>query len=228
MKNIADDIIVYGKTREEHDNNLDKCLKRLFDRGFRLNKSKCSFLSQTLQFFGQTFSADGIKPDPTRILDLQNAPKPNNVHDVRSLLGMANYSSRYIANFATITAPLRELTKKNVKFEWNKIQQIAFDILTAAFSSAQCMAYFDSQKNTYITVDASPVGISAILSQKTKGNDNEKVVSYASRARGGSRIFRTLVKKFFAEHRGGGGGGEERNLHFPGGNHSYYVNYSKT
>ena len=182
VKNIADDIIVYGKTREEHDNNLDKCLKRLFDRGFRLNKSKCSFLSQTLQFFGQTFSADGIKPDPTRILDLQNAPKPNNVHDVRSLLGMANYSSRYIANFATITAPLRELTKKNVKFEWNKIHQIAFDKLTAALSSAQCMAYFDTQKDTYITVDASPVGISAILSQKTKGNDNEKVVSYASRA----------------------------------------------
>ena len=134
----------------------------------KTKKSKCSFLSQTLQFFGQTFSADGIKPDPTRILDLQNAPKPNNVHDVRSLLGMANYSSRYIANFATIAVPLRELTKKNVKFEWNKIHQLAFDKLTPALSSAQCMAYFDTQKDTYITVDASPVNISAILSQKNE------------------------------------------------------------
>ena len=81
------------------------------------------------------------------------------------ILGMANYSSRYIANFATITAPLRELTK-NTKFEWRDIHQKAFEKLTSALSASECMAYFDMQKDTYITVDASPVGLSAILSQK--------------------------------------------------------------
>lgn len=182
VQNIADDIIVYGKTREEHDINLDKCLQRLFDRGFRLNQSKCSFLTRTLKFFGQIFSASGTQPDPIRVKDLQDAPKPTNVHAVRSLLGMANYSSKYIANFSTITAPLRELTKKNAQFEWKDIHQKAFEQLTTALSSAQCMAYFDTQKDTYVTVDASPVGISAILSQKTKGMEDDKVISYASRA----------------------------------------------
>ena len=44
------------------------------------------------------------------------------------------------------------------------------------------MAYFDKQKETLVTVDASPVGVSAILSQKTKRMDDEKIVAYASRA----------------------------------------------
>ena len=130
VQNIADDIIVYGKTREEHDINLDKCLQRLFDRGFRLNQSKCSFLTRTLKFFGQIFSASVTQPDPIRVKDLQDAPKPTNVHAVRSLLGMANYSSKYIANLSTITAPLRELTKQNAQFEWTDIHQKAFEQLT--------------------------------------------------------------------------------------------------
>ena len=147
VKNIADDIIVYGTTREEHDENIDRCLKRLFDRGLRLNQSKCKFLNETLEFFGQIFSKDGCKPDPKRYTALKNAPKPTNVSEVRSLLGMATYSSKYIPNFATITAPLRILTKKNAKFEWTSTHQDAYDQLTSALSSAPCMAYFSKHKD---------------------------------------------------------------------------------
>ena len=182
VKNIADDIIIFGKTRQEHDLNLEQCLTRLSNKGLRLNQSKCKFLDTTLSFFGQVLSSQGCKPDPKRVQDLQNAQVPRNVHDVRSLLGMANYSSKYIANFATITSPLRDLTKKNAHFEWTETHQMAFSELTKALSSAQCMAYFDTAKETYVTVDASPVGVSAILSQKTKDKNDEKVVAYASRA----------------------------------------------
>ncbi len=78
---------------------------------------------------------------------------------------MANYSSRYIANFSTITAPVRELTKNNTKFEWRDINQKVFEKLTSALSASECMAYFDTQKDTYITVGASPVNLCAILSR---------------------------------------------------------------
>ena len=83
---------------------------------------------------------------------------------------------------AAITSPLRELTKKNAKFEWTEKHQKAFNDLTKALSSIQCMAYFDKDKETYVTVDASPAGVSAILSQRTKEMNDEKVVAYASRA----------------------------------------------
>ena len=97
VKNIADDIIIFGATRSEHDDNLDKCLQRLAMKGLRLNPSKCNFLSNTLTtFFGQVFSKEGTRPDPRRVADLINAPKPNNAHEVRSFLGMANYSRVYI------------------------------------------------------------------------------------------------------------------------------------
>ena len=87
-------------------------------------------MNTTLEFFGQIFSEGGTHPDPKRVEDLLNAPRPTNVHKVRSLLGMANYSSKYIQDYATITAPLRELTKKNAKFKWTYQHQQAFETLT--------------------------------------------------------------------------------------------------
>ncbi|CAB4043907.1 Hypothetical predicted protein, partial [Paramuricea clavata] len=161
VKYIANDILVYGKTRDKHDTNHEKCLQRLSTKGLRLNQSECTFLSNTLSFFGQIFSANGTKPNPQRVSSLQNAPTLTNVHDVRSLLGI----------------PLRDLTKKNTEFEWTKEHQKAFDDLTAALSSAKFMAYFDTQKATYVTVDASPIGVSAILSQKSTEQNDEKVVA---------------------------------------------------
>lgn len=184
VKNIADDIIVFGATRAEHDSNLDKCLQRLAMKGLRLNGSKCNFLNSTLSFFGQVFSQEGTRPDPKRVEDLLNAPQPTNAHEVRSLLGMANYSSKYIRDFATLTAPLRELTKKDVRFHWTKTHQTAFDKLKKTLVSAPCMSYFDKNKETFVVVDASPVGISAILSQKPRNSDinSQQIVAYASRA----------------------------------------------
>ena len=163
--NLADDIFVFGKTRRKHDTALRNCLERLQERGLTLNPRKCTFLKSSINFFGQIFSAQGTRPDPKRIEDLENASVPVNAKEVRSLLGMANYSSKYIPNYATITAPLRELTKKNVTFAWKECHQTAFDKLKTALSQASAMGYCDINRDTFITVDVSPVGISAILSQ---------------------------------------------------------------
>ena len=180
--NLADDIFVFGKTRQEHDIALRNCLERLQDRGLTLNPKKCKFLQSSINFFGQIFSQQGTRPDPKRIEDLANASVPVNAKDVRSLLGMANYSAKYIPNYATITAHLRELTKKHVPFSWKECHQEAFEKLTIALSQAPVMGYFDVNRDTFVTVDASPVGISAILSQATPGSNDYTVIAYASRA----------------------------------------------
>ena len=77
---------------------------------------KCKFLKQNLEFFGMIFSTEGVRPDPKKILAFVNTATPLTVSQVRSLIGMANYSSQFIQNFATITEPLRRLTHKGVKF----------------------------------------------------------------------------------------------------------------
>ena len=105
-------------------------------------------------------------------------------------------SGKYIRNFATITALLRELTKKNVRFEWSETHDAAFETLKA-LTSTHCMSYFDKHKDTDVTVDASPVGISAILSQKSlHGNsDHQHTIAYASRALTETEKRYSLTKK---------------------------------
>eukprot|EP00795_Rhopilema_esculentum_P003255 gene3255-biopygen1481 len=182
VQNIADDIIIFGVNKEEHDIALEKCLRRLQEKGFTLNANKCKFLQPTLDFFGQIFSEKGTRPDPKRIQDLQNASIPKNASEVRSLLGMANYSSKYIPNYSTITAPLRDLIKKNSIFSWKKEHHNAFEQVKRALTSSPVMGYFDINKSTSLTVDASPVGISAILSQSSKEKKDHQVIAYASRS----------------------------------------------
>ena len=81
---------------------------------------------------------------------------------------MANYSSKYIRDFATLTAPLRELTKKDVRFEWTQKHQAAFEKLKNTLATAPCMSYFDKDKETFVVVDASPVGVSGLCVKLAK------------------------------------------------------------
>ena len=182
VQNIADDIIVFGDTREEHDAALKARLKRLEEKGLTLNFEKCQFLRENLNFFGLVYSKEGIHPDPKKIAAFVNTSVPKTVSEVRSLLGMANYSSQFIPNFASITEPLRQLTRKDSVFTWGKEQEKAYKKLKKALTTSPVMSYFGGKKDTVLYVDASLVGVSAILAQREPGTEKEQVVSYGSRS----------------------------------------------
>ena len=95
---------------------------------------------------------------------------------------MANTCHEYIPDYAIITAPLRELTKKNIAFKWENRHQKAFEQLKMKLTSTPVMAYFDTKKRSLVIVDGSPYGISAILAQKEHHSQQYKILSYASRA----------------------------------------------
>ena len=107
---------------------------------------------------------------------INNAKPPSNAHEVRSFLGMTNYCSRFIPNYSTITAPLRTLTKSNQPWTWTSSEQQAFDQLKHLLTSDTILSYFNLHKKATILVDASPVGLGAILCQENR------VVAYASRS----------------------------------------------
>ena len=98
------------------------------------------------------------------------------------MLGMTNFCCRFIKNYATLTEPLRELTKKGIPFVWTKSQERALERLRVALTSAPENAYFDSTKITEVYTDASPVGVAAVLTQKEPDGDKRKVIAFASRA----------------------------------------------
>ncbi|XP_038063208.1 uncharacterized protein K02A2.6-like [Patiria miniata] len=174
-RNVSDDILVYGKDQQEHDRNLKAVLDRLQSHNARLNKSKCKFAQPEVKFYGHTFSGDGIAPDPKKIEALINATAPKNAKEVKSFLGLASYVSRFIPNYATVTNPLRALTHQDSKWKWEQEEISSFNELKSILTNTNVMVYFDPRKPTDIIVDASPVGLGAMLSQ------DGKIVSYASR-----------------------------------------------
>ena len=107
--------------------------------------------------------------------------EPEDVSQLRSFLGLATYSERLIHSLATITAPLRELTNKGVLWKWTKRHQQAFNKFKEEIGKDCTTAFYDPSKRTRVTVDASPVGLGAILSQ-FDSDDNERIVAYASRS----------------------------------------------
>ncbi|RUA05255.1 MAG: hypothetical protein DSY43_04955 [Gammaproteobacteria bacterium] len=179
--NIHDDIIVFGQTAEEHDERLRKTLQHIQEKGLTLNKDKCMLRMPELTFMGYLLSQKGIGPTESRVEAVVNAREPQNAGEVRSFLGLVNFSARFVPNLATTAEPLRRLTKKGATFQWNSEHQRAFDTLKNDLANSETLAYFDrNAEETKLTTDASPVGLGAVLTQVQNGT--ERVVAYASRS----------------------------------------------
>ena len=181
-RNISDDIIIFGGTKEEHDTTLRKVFEVTKQRNLRFTFDKCQFDQHELEFFGYIFSDRGISPSPVKVQAVKACAVPTNASEVRSFLGMIQYCSRFIPNLATISAPLRLLTRKDVPWEWTDKEQAAFDELKKLLTTNTVMGYFDPLKQTELYVDASPVGLGAILSQTTPGDNDRTILAYASRS----------------------------------------------
>ena len=152
VRNISDDIIVFGRTVQEHDNRLEQVMARLKEYNLTLNKTKCEFHKNSIDFFGQVFSEKGMSPDPKKVNAIKNAEAPKSQSEVRSFLGLTNYCSRFLQNYADITKPLRELTHKACEFKWNQKHQVAFDAIKKKLTDGICMAYYDPCKKTQIII----------------------------------------------------------------------------
>jgi len=130
----ADDILVFGRNKEEHDRRLHQVLQKAKEEGLTLNE-KCEFGRDSMIFVGHTVTAAGIEPDPGKVKAIMNMPEPKNVTDVRRLLGMANYLAKFIPRLATITTPLKELLSDRNEWCWGTSQVEAFKQLKLALSS---------------------------------------------------------------------------------------------
>lgn len=120
---------------------------------------------EKIPFFGNIIGAKGLEPDPAKVKAITEMEAPTNVNELQTFLGMATYMGRYTAHLAELTAPLRDLCKKDSVFTWNPEHQRAFDKIKTTLSSAPTLQYFDSTKPVTIQVDASQRGIGAVLLQ---------------------------------------------------------------
>jgi len=178
--NVADDTLVTGRTKAEHDNRLEKVLERFKNCGLKLNKTKCIFGAQKLIFLGHVVSKDGISIDPEKIAAINNMSGPTNVSGVRQILGSLQMHAKFISNLSDLANPLNQLLNKNSEFCWTEVHKDAFKKIKTALTTAPILAHFAPGRPTRVAADASSYGLGATLEQKN-GDQPWRPVCYASR-----------------------------------------------
>lgn len=175
-----DDILVTGQTEAEHLENLDEVLGRLEKAGVRLKK-KCSFLLPEVEYLGHVLSAQGLQPSPKNVKAIQAVPRPKDVTQLKSFLGMVTYYLKFLPQLSNTLSPLYILLQKGTEWKWAKEQEAAFTKVKKQLVSPVLLVAFDPEKELLLQCDASPYGIGAVLAHKDL-QGTERPIAYCSRS----------------------------------------------
>ena len=165
-----DDILIASKDRESHADHLRQVFKRLSDNGLTINRSKCVFGVNELEFLGHKVTSNGILPLASRVQVVQDYQIPDSKVSLQRFLGMINYYHRFLPKLADKLRPLYEATKgKGQSIDWTSQCQSAFDLAKRALSDATLLHHPDPSSSTSLTVDASDFAVGAQLQQFRNG-----------------------------------------------------------
>ena len=162
---FLDDILIFSNTLEEHEEHVRKVLETLAKSKLYAKESKCEFFKTEVEFLGHIVGRDGVRMMEDKVQAVAEWPVPKNVRDVRAFLGTAGYYRKFIKDFSRISAPITELTKEKVKFEWTATHQAAFVTLKNAMQSAPVLILPDPKLPFVVHTDASGFAIGAVLMQ---------------------------------------------------------------
>ena len=161
-----DDILITGKSDEEHLRNLEEVLSRLEKAGIRLKRSKCAFMLQSVEYLGHSISEKGLQPTGKKVKAIQSAPAPTDLTQLKSFLGLINYYCKFMPNIADTLSPLYRLLQKRVQWKWGKEQQKAFETAKSQLTTDRILAHYDPSKPIIMACHASPYGFGVVISHK--------------------------------------------------------------
>ena len=163
---IADDILIHGETKVQHDGRLLTLLQTTRMNNLSLNPDKIQFKSTDCKFFGHRLTPEGLKPDPEKIKAIINMKPLQSIQQLQSFNGMVNYLKRFSPVLSELAEPLRRLQKSDTVWAWESEQQTAFEKTKTALTTLPVLTYFDKDKDHIIQTDASKTGLGAVLLQE--------------------------------------------------------------
>ena len=149
---FVDDILIYSKIEEEHEDHLMTILQALRDHQLYAKFNKYEFWLTEVKFLGHMVSASGVSVDPKKVEAAMSWERPKSVFKIHSFLGLAGYYRRFIKDFSRLVAPMTRLTMKEVKFEWNDQCEKAFQELKRRLTSAPILIVLEWDRCTQCTV----------------------------------------------------------------------------
>ncbi|KAL0839884.1 hypothetical protein ABMA28_016507 [Loxostege sticticalis] len=165
VDSFIDDVIVWGRSKLEHDKRLQSLLDRALEIGIKFNREKCKFGVSEITYLGHKFNVDGMRADDSKVKAILGMPYPTDRKSLERFLGMINYLSKFIPNYSESVNLLRCLLKKDTDWIWEAHHSKAVDMLKTKLASAPVLALFSTEAPIVISVDASSVALGAVLLQ---------------------------------------------------------------
>jgi hypothetical protein len=189
-----DDIAIWSKTLDEHEENVRTILRALQDNKLYCNPKKTKLFATEIRFLGHRVSAKGIEADEGKADRVKNWPRPTTAKQVRGFLGLVRYLAAFLPKIADHTTILDELTRKECdkRFpEWTTRHQAAFEAVKELATSPICLTTIDPslmpEHKIFVTTDASDTGSGAILAFGPT-YETARPVAYESRSFKGAEL----------------------------------------
>lgn len=182
----VDDLLIFGKTTDEHINALEQVFGRLAKYNMTLGANKCVFLANSVGFLGHVVDKQGVRTDEKKSAAIKAIELPNSLKEMQAAMGLMRYYRKFIRNFSKVEAPIRrkmgkpaEWRKKKGKVVYTDDEKHAFYTIREALTKDPILAHPDWAQPFEVHTDASYQGLGATLTQKIEGK--ERVISFASR-----------------------------------------------
>lgn len=172
----VDDILVFGRDINEHNQNLQWVLDRCKLFNVKIKLEKCHFAQEQVQYLGYVISGDYIKPDKAKLDAWKELDPPRDQKELRSIIGKLNFYSRFITDFSKHQEPLRELYRRNKEFKWTEHHQASYDKLIDAIATAPPQALINRSNDKIIELCVTSNSLEAVCLDK-----NERLIMCASR-----------------------------------------------
>ena len=126
-------------------------------------RRKCTFFVDKIAYLGFIFSKDGISLNPAKVEAIVSWPIPCSISKVHGFLGLARWCRVFVKEYAFITKPLTQLTRKSEDFAWSKVRDQAFNLVKEILANEPVLKLLDFEKTFEVIVDACGQGIGGIL-----------------------------------------------------------------